>query len=240
MSWFYGDVLDPDLGIPTWDGTGVALPVGPNGWPVVPDLPTGVVILIDDVIDVVVDEPLIYTTRLSNFGPAIASATQVYTFAWADGTPMELDDIEYANEDTGVPVIITLTKDGDVLHATQTYPIPADLRASSRVRITAYKTGVIDANSTITDDADDSELASKDYQYNVLAALAVEGEPDTPVDEGEPEEPDDEDVTDEGYDPSEHTVVEVQAYLDENPDQTDYVLDRERAGKNRTTLTGGA
>lgn len=45
-------------------------------------------------------------------------------------------------------------------------------------------------------------------------------------------------AADEGYDPAEHTVAEVQAYLDENPDQTDYVLDRERAGKARTTLIG--
>jgi hypothetical protein len=43
---------------------------------------------------------------------------------------------------------------------------------------------------------------------------------------------------DEEFDPSEHTVAEVQAYLDGNPDQTDYVLDRERAGKARTTLIG--
>lgn len=43
---------------------------------------------------------------------------------------------------------------------------------------------------------------------------------------------------DEGYDPSEHNVAEVQAYLEEHPDQTDYVLDRERSGKARTTLIG--
>lgn len=42
---------------------------------------------------------------------------------------------------------------------------------------------------------------------------------------------------DEGYDPAEHTVAEVQEYLDENPDQAGFVLDRERAGKARVTLT---
>lgn len=46
-------------------------------------------------------------------------------------------------------------------------------------------------------------------------------------------------VADQGYQPYDHTVVEVQAYLADNPDQTQYVLDRERAGKNRVTLTGG-
>lgn len=41
-----------------------------------------------------------------------------------------------------------------------------------------------------------------------------------------------------GFDPGAHTVAEVQAYLAEHPDQTDTVLDRERAGKARTTLIG--
>lgn len=40
----------------------------------------------------------------------------------------------------------------------------------------------------------------------------------------------------EGFDPSTHTVVEVQAYLSEHPDETDTVLAAEAAGKNRTTL----
>jgi hypothetical protein len=43
---------------------------------------------------------------------------------------------------------------------------------------------------------------------------------------------------DAGFDPAEHTVAEVQAYLADNPDQTDIVLDRERAGKARTSLIG--
>lgn len=42
----------------------------------------------------------------------------------------------------------------------------------------------------------------------------------------------------EEFDPAQHTVAEVQAYLAEHPDQTTYVLDRERAGKSRTSLIG--
>lgn len=38
------------------------------------------------------------------------------------------------------------------------------------------------------------------------------------------------------FDPSKHTVKEVQAYLDGNPDDADRVLDAERAGQARTTL----
>jgi hypothetical protein len=41
-----------------------------------------------------------------------------------------------------------------------------------------------------------------------------------------------------GFDPGEHTVAEVEEYLSANPGETDAVLAAERAGKNRTTLTG--
>lgn len=40
------------------------------------------------------------------------------------------------------------------------------------------------------------------------------------------------------FDPGEHTVAEVEAYLAEHPEQTDAVLDKERAGKNRKGLVG--
>jgi hypothetical protein len=42
------------------------------------------------------------------------------------------------------------------------------------------------------------------------------------------------------FDPGEHTVAEVEAYVQEHPDDVDRVLDAERAGKNRVTLTGDA
>ena len=41
-----------------------------------------------------------------------------------------------------------------------------------------------------------------------------------------------------GFDPGEHTVAEVEAYLDEHPDERDDVLEAERAGKCRVTLVG--
>jgi hypothetical protein len=40
------------------------------------------------------------------------------------------------------------------------------------------------------------------------------------------------------FDPDEHTVAEVEDYMAEHPDDADRVLDAERAGKNRVTLTG--
>jgi hypothetical protein len=43
---------------------------------------------------------------------------------------------------------------------------------------------------------------------------------------------------DEGWDPEPHTVTEVQDYLSDHPDQTEYVLDRERTGKARVSLIG--
>ncbi|QBI98112.1 hypothetical protein SEA_FIREMAN_29 [Microbacterium phage Fireman] len=59
-----------------------------------------------------------------------------------------------------------------------------------------------------------------------------------PEGDGEEEPVDEEVIDDEGYDPSAHTVTEVTAYLDENPDQATYVLNRERTGKARVTLIG--
>ncbi len=39
-----------------------------------------------------------------------------------------------------------------------------------------------------------------------------------------------------GFDPSAHSINEVLAYVEENPDQKEAVLEQERAGKNRSTL----
>jgi hypothetical protein len=38
------------------------------------------------------------------------------------------------------------------------------------------------------------------------------------------------------YDPGDHTVAEVLAYLEAHPDQAEAVLEAEAAGKARTTL----
>jgi hypothetical protein len=40
------------------------------------------------------------------------------------------------------------------------------------------------------------------------------------------------------FDPTEHTVAEVTEHVATNPDDADRVLEAERAGKNRVTLTG--
>jgi len=72
------------------------------------------------------------------------------------------------------------------------------------------------------------------------------GEPDESVEDESTETPDpedeedDEDVTvpDDAFEPADHTVAEVQSYLADHPDQTEYVLDRERTGKARVSLIG--
>jgi hypothetical protein len=48
----------------------------------------------------------------------------------------------------------------------------------------------------------------------------------------------DEDADDEGFDPSEHTVAEVEEFIAENPELRDDVIAAERAGKNRSSLVG--
>lgn len=40
----------------------------------------------------------------------------------------------------------------------------------------------------------------------------------------------------ENFNPSEHNIADVNAYLEENPTQLQTVLDAEKAGKNRPTL----
>jgi hypothetical protein len=41
------------------------------------------------------------------------------------------------------------------------------------------------------------------------------------------------------FEPGDHTVAEVEEYLEANPDQRDAVLKAERKGKARATLIGG-
>jgi len=56
-----------------------------------------------------------------------------------------------------------------------------------------------------------------------------------PVAAGGNDPPVADDASDE-FDPSRHTIADVEAYLDANPDDIDRVLAAEREGKNRTTL----
>ena len=53
-------------------------------------------------------------------------------------------------------------------------------------------------------------------------------------------EPQTDEVTEESaaFDPSAHTVAEVQQYIAEHPDQRDAVLDAEADGKARVSLLG--
>jgi hypothetical protein len=43
----------------------------------------------------------------------------------------------------------------------------------------------------------------------------------------------------EKFDPGEHTVADVEAYIAEHPDEADAVRKAEAKGKNRSSLTGG-
>jgi hypothetical protein len=67
--------------------------------------------------------------------------------------------------------------------------------------------------------------------------LRMSGYRDTPPAEVtlEPPDPDGEPVV---FDPSQHTVEQVQAFLAEHPEATEQVLAAERAGKNRSGLLG--
>ncbi|QHB37018.1 hypothetical protein QDA00_gp85 [Microbacterium phage Matzah] len=79
-----------------------------------------------------------------------------------------------------------------------------------------------------TPEATDTENAAQ-------APAEPEGDEETTEDETAPEP---EAVTDLGYEPADHNRNDVQAYLAEHPDQTTFVLDRERNGKARVSLIG--
>jgi hypothetical protein len=46
-------------------------------------------------------------------------------------------------------------------------------------------------------------------------------------------------VADERFHPGDHTVKEIQAYLDENPDDAPRVISEEKAGQARVSIVGG-
>ncbi|QDH93268.1 hypothetical protein QC999_gp82 [Microbacterium phage Cressida] len=70
-------------------------------------------------------------------------------------------------------------------------------------------------------------------------AAQAPAEPETPEETTEDETaPEPEAVTDLGYEPADHNRNDVQAYLAEHPDQTEFVLNRERTGKARVSLIG--
>lgn len=89
-----------------------------------------------------------------------------------------------------------------------------------------------EAAGTESEDAeeDDADADSDDAAEDDEDAAEDEDEEDDAAEAETPEAP--------AYEPSEHTVDEVRAYLAENPDQTETVLDRERAGKSRVSLIG--
>ena len=66
--------------------------------------------------------------------------------------------------------------------------------------------------------------------------LAAEQENKTPV-QPLPEDHDEDEMAESGgYDPGEHTVLEVQQHVEDHPDETGAVPDAERSGRNRSTL----
>lgn len=80
-----------------------------------------------------------------------------------------------------------------------------------------------------------------DPNSTVVGVDIISGDGNDP-DTGDPDTGDGDDGGGDGgglFDPSAHTVDEVNAYLADHPDDTDRVLEAERAGKNRTGVTGG-
>lgn len=86
-------------------------------------------------------------------------------------------------------------------------------------------------------DGSDGENPPADPEAQAEDAAAAQEIADG-ADDDSTGDPADEKPADEGYEPADHTVADVQTYLGEHPDQTEYVLDRERGGKARVSLIG--
>lgn len=203
---------DAPKSLPPWDGTGVPLPVDENGWPVLPDG--------------VGPEP----TTLSLAGvPAppslVEGSTIVLTATASAPIPGNVVKFEWST-DGGVTWETSGTPEGPPDTLTWTMDAAPGGAAGTTA---AYRAS----------DPNDPEVVSNVLAYDIVAPVEG-GEPDmsksgvvADFQGGDPV------PVDEGYEPYDHTVVEVQDYLNVHPDQTEYVLGRERAGKNRITLTGG-
>lgn len=205
-----GEPLGADYGLPPWDGTGIPLPVDDAGWPVVPDglLPAPV---ITSPVDGATDvDPLVDIVGTAGVERAGQSID-----LWVNTSPGAAVATETIQPDG------SFTFDGttplDV--ATETFwVVTEDGRESARV--------------TVTVDLPETPLAADAAHVTLPDGSAPPvGDDGIPI-LSETVEPD------EGYDPGEHTVAEVQDYLATHSSQTEYVLDRERAGKARTTLIG--
>lgn len=130
--------------------------------------PASVDLYVPSPIRVTVDEATIYTTRLVNTGGAVESATETIRLH-SDSGPLTADDVTYQTEDDGVWTSVTWTEvDGDLVY-TETYPIPAGLNASSRVRIIVHRdVNNLYGSSSIVD-ADGDFIGGTAYAYIIDA-----------------------------------------------------------------------
>lgn len=212
-----GQPFGAEQGLPPWDGTGIPLPVDSTGWPVVPDdlLPAPRIEAPEDGDTV---DPLVDITGVANVaraGESIELWVNTSPGAAVATTTIAADGSFIFNGDTPLDVaeetFWVKTEDGQTsAHVTVTVDLPEQAPAAASFA----------PDAAIVTGADGKVIPPDEDGYASLSAA----DEDTPLDLG--------------YDPGEHTVAEVQDYLAENPDQTEHVLDRERAGKSRVTLIG--
>lgn len=113
-----------------------------------------------------VSVPTVYSTRLTNTGGAIETATETIRLHSADG-PLSAADVTYETFDDGTYTSVTWTvEDGDLVY-TETYPIPAGLSATSPVRITVNR-DLDDLVGTSTITVDGEVVGSAGYEYQVI------------------------------------------------------------------------
>ena len=92
----------------------------------------------------------------------------------------------------------------------------------------------------VEDESEENEDENSDLNEGAEGESEEEGEEEESEDSDEELEGDDDEEDDEqsDFDPSDHGIPEVLAYLEENPDDRDAVLALERAGKARKGILG--
>jgi hypothetical protein len=128
-----------------------------------------------------------------------------------------------------------------------------DLSEENRLRAAGYRDAPADADPATANDPADADAPAEsgqpvgDHADEAAAAESAAADGDSgsasqPAPDGQrvtdPDVPDRVTEDEAAFDPSEHKVAEVQQYLADHPDDADRVLDLERNGQNRVTITG--
>ncbi|WQY99820.1 hypothetical protein [Microbacterium phage MO526] len=181
----------------------------------------------------IVGEPIDPSDREAALAAAIERGYDEADLIDSDGNPLDA---------AGIWRSLTVEGGAEVVFADgSTAPIGEDGLPILTERADADAEADAEADAADAETHEDAPSGTETSEDDSEGAEGDESAPEAPEGAGDdPDENDDEPeaVEDAGYDPAPQTVAEVQAYLADHPDQTDFVLTRERGGKARVSLIG--